>query len=179
MDCAQVEAALGSMNAVKAYFRGCVSVSDFEPFCRATFDPSSSRNIYVVLIGNKREFIGHFVLFYWISHGTGYRCLIADSFGFQVSSVGQKRLDRILDFTKTTSVQVTKTPVQDSGSCMCGAWVIAFVIWLSNGYSLKQIEHFLEGRDPKINDIALYRFLKDNFGFFNRNQLIDCKLLDY
>jgi len=178
MDFDQLKSALQSLKGVSSYFRGCVVLSDFEKFCKDTFNFSSCRNIYVILIGNKGESIGHFILFYWISNASSCRCIIADSLGFQVSSIGQKRLQRILEFTKTTSVQSSSVAVQDRSSCMCGAWVIAFTIWLTNGYSLAEIERLLKHRNPKTNDQLLYSYLRDKIGLSNRPQLMRCKLLD-
>jgi hypothetical protein len=167
MNCHQLTEYMLHLPPTKYYFRKCISISQLY-----LYDIMPGRiNIFIVLLNS--DPIGHFVLIYFDVSSI----IIFDPAGTDIDHIHGD----IKCFIKRWKVPIllNEKQLQGNNSCVCAIYAIFFSVYLSMGYSFKELISWFTP-DLPWNDNSIYRwFIKrvaHSVDPFGRARMLHCKL---
>ena len=167
MDCDQVTEYMLHLPSTKYYFRKCLTASQL-----LSYDIIPDRiNIFIVLLNS--DPIGHFVLIYFANSSI----IIFDPAGTDLMHID----DNIKHFVmqRNLPILLNEKQLQGSNSCLCGVYCIFVSLYLSIGYSFKELMSWFSS-DPSWNDISIYRWFIKRVAHsvkpFGRARMLQCKI---
>ena len=144
MDCAQVN---GVMEKNVKIFNLCLPLN----LLRIYFDRERPC-IFIVLMSNKGENIGHFISIY-LHEGGGLT--LFDPLGIDARSDIDVEILKLIK--PDTPLQFNRKKIQGPNSCLCAVYCIFVSLYLSRNYSFNAVLSWF-GRDRAWNDASIYSF---------------------